>query len=75
VGLRGRADRAVPAPARARAAAARLRLQHRRAELLGGLLADSRIRLVEVAEYAALRDVDQRSVGALVTLLAGALRA
>jgi arginase len=44
------------------------------AELLGSLLGDPRIRLVEVAEYAFLRDQDQRTVGALVDLLAGALK-
>ena len=43
------------------------------AELLTALLADSRIRLIEVSEYAALRDLDQRHAGALVDLLAGAL--
>ena len=44
------------------------------ADLLGVLLRDPRIRIVELSELAALRDVDQRSVGALVELLAGALR-
>ncbi|HEY7518629.1 MAG TPA: arginase family protein [Methylomirabilota bacterium] len=43
------------------------------AELLEALLADSRVRLVEVSEYASLRDLDQRHVGALVDLLTGAL--
>jgi arginase len=42
-------------------------------ELLGGLLRDPRIRIIEVAEYASLRDADQRSVGALVDLLASSL--
>ena len=44
------------------------------AELLGSLLADPRIRLLELAEYAVLRDQEQRAVGALVDLLAGTLR-
>jgi arginase len=44
------------------------------AELLGVLLRDSRIRIVEVSEYASLRDVDQRAVAALVDLLADGLR-
>jgi arginase len=43
------------------------------AELLGVLLRDSRIRLIEVSEYAALRDLDQRCVGNLVDLLAEGL--
>jgi arginase len=43
-------------------------------ELLGGLLRDPRVRLIEVAEYASLRDTDQRSVGALVDLLASSLQ-
>jgi arginase family enzyme len=38
------------------------------------LLADPRIRLVEISEYAALRDQDQRSVEKLVGLLADALK-
>lgn len=45
------------------------------AELLGALLRDPRIRLVEISEYAALRDVDQRCAGALVDLLAEVLKA
>jgi arginase family enzyme len=44
-------------------------------ELLGVLLRDPRVRVVEVAEYAALRDLDQRSAGALVDLLVESLRA
>jgi arginase len=44
------------------------------AELLGGLLGDPRIRIIEVTEYAALRDLDQRYVGKLVDLLAAGLR-
>ncbi len=43
-------------------------------ELLGPILGDPRVQIVEVAEYASLRDTDQRSVGALVDLLAGSLR-
>jgi arginase len=43
-------------------------------ELLGGLLRDPRIRIIEVAEYASLRDADQRSVGALVDLLVDSLK-
>lgn len=43
-------------------------------ELLGVLLGDPRIRIIEVAEYASLRDQDLRSVGALVDLLAGSLK-
>jgi arginase len=45
------------------------------AELLEVVLADPRIRLIEISEYASLRDVDQRSVGALVDLLTGVLPA
>ena len=43
-------------------------------ELLGVLLGDPRVRLVEIAEYAALRDLEQRHVRALVDLLVGSLR-
>jgi arginase len=43
-------------------------------ELLGSLLQDPRVRLLEVAEYASLRDTDQRSVGALVDLLTSSLQ-
>jgi arginase len=43
------------------------------AELLGGLLGDPRLRLLEVAEYALLRDHDQRTAGALADLLAASL--
>ena len=38
-------------------------------------LADPRIRLVEVSEYASLRDLEQRHVAALVDVLVGALPA
>jgi arginase len=44
------------------------------AELLSALLRDPRIRLVEVSEYAALRDVDQRYAGELVELLSEGLK-
>ena len=43
-------------------------------ELLGTLLADTRIRLLEVTEYASLRDGDRRSATWLADLLAGTLR-
>jgi arginase len=43
--------------------------------LLGVLLRDPRVRLIEISEYAALRDLDLRHVGALVDLLAGGLSA
>jgi arginase len=42
--------------------------------LLEVLLHDPRIRLIELAEYASLRDRDQRCVGTLVDLLADALK-
>jgi arginase len=45
------------------------------AELLGVILKDPRVRLVEVSEYASLRDFDRSQVGRLVELLAGVLRA
>lgn len=44
------------------------------AELLGVLLQDPWIRIIEVAEYAALRDLDQGWVGKLVDLLAEGLK-
>jgi arginase len=43
-------------------------------ELLGALLGDPRIRIIEVTEYAALRDLDQRYISKLVDLLAEGLR-
>lgn len=43
------------------------------AELLGVVLKDPRVRLVEVSEYAALRDLDQRHVGQLIDVLAAGL--
>lgn len=42
-------------------------------ELLGTLLADPRIRVIEVTEYASLRDADRRSAGRLTDLLAETL--
>ncbi len=42
-------------------------------ELLGALLRDPRIRIIEVAEYASLRDLDRHHVGKLVDLLADGL--
>ncbi len=45
------------------------------AELLEVIMADPRIRLVEVSEYASLRDLDHRHAAALVDLLARALPA
>jgi arginase family enzyme len=44
------------------------------AALLGPILRDPRIRLIELAEYASLRDHDRRGVGTLVNLLADALK-
>lgn len=44
------------------------------AELLGVLLGDPRIRIIEVAEYASLRDLDQRCVGTLIDVLAEGLK-
>ncbi len=43
-------------------------------ELLGPLLGDQRIRIVEVTEYASLRDVARRHVKQITDLLAGMLR-
>jgi arginase len=42
-------------------------------ELLGPLLSDQRIRIIEVTEYASLRDFGRRHVKQIVDLLAGAL--
>jgi arginase family enzyme len=42
-------------------------------ELLGVFLKDPRIRLIEVSEYAALRDLDQVYVNKLVDLLSDGL--
>jgi arginase len=43
-------------------------------ELLGVLLSDPRLRIIEISEYAALRDVDQDCVGKLVDVLAQGLK-
>ncbi len=43
-------------------------------ELLGVLLSDPRIRIIEVSEYAGLRDLDQRYVSTLVDLLSEGLK-
>ena len=43
-------------------------------ELLGVLLKDPRVRIIEVSEYAALRDLDQLWVNKLVDLLADGLK-
>lgn len=42
-------------------------------ELIGTLLQDRRVRLIEISEYASLRDIDQSSVRKLIQLLAGKL--
>jgi arginase family enzyme len=42
-------------------------------ELMGVFLKDSRIKLIEVSEYAALRDLDQVYVNRLVDLLSDGL--
>jgi len=42
-------------------------------ELLGPLLGDRRIRIIEVTEYASLRDFSRRHVQQITDLLAGAL--
>jgi arginase family enzyme len=41
--------------------------------LLRPLLADPRIRVIEVAEYASLADPDRHAVGRLIDVLAGSL--
>jgi arginase len=43
-------------------------------ELLGIILADARVRIIEVAEYASLRDLDQSSVSRIGDLLAAGLK-
>lgn len=43
-------------------------------KLLSAILADPRIRIIEVAEYASLRDLDQIYASAIVELLASALK-
>jgi hypothetical protein len=42
--------------------------------LLGGLLSDPRIRIIEGSEYASLRDLDWGCVSKLVDLLAKGLK-
>ena len=44
------------------------------AELLGVVLKDPRIRVIEISEYAALRDLDQQWVNKLVDLLAAGMK-
>jgi arginase family enzyme len=44
------------------------------ADLLGVLLNDARIRIIEISEYATLRDLDRRCVTKLVDLLSHALK-
>jgi arginase family enzyme len=43
-------------------------------ELLGPLLSDQRIRIIEITEYASLRDFARRHIKQIADLLAGALR-
>ena len=43
-------------------------------ELLGVLLKDPRVRIIEISEYAALRDFEQVSAGKLVDMLCQALK-
>lgn len=43
-------------------------------ELLNVLMPDPRVRLIEVTEYASLRDLEQTSVSRIVDLLAAALK-
>jgi hypothetical protein len=43
-------------------------------ELLAVLLKDPRVRLVEVSEYASLRDLDRRAIGRLVEMLTPGLK-
>jgi arginase len=43
-------------------------------ELLGALLADTRVRIIEVTEYASFRDLDQSAVARIVELLAAGLK-
>jgi arginase family enzyme len=42
--------------------------------LLGTILADSRLRIIEVTEYASLRDLDQSYISRIVELLAAGLK-
>jgi arginase family enzyme len=43
-------------------------------ELLGIILADARVRIIEVTEYASLRDLDQSSVLRIGELLEAGLK-
>jgi arginase len=43
-------------------------------ELLGTILADSRVRIIEVTEYASLRDFDQSYISRIVELLAAGMK-
>ena len=43
-------------------------------EMLGALLRDNRVRIVEISEYASLRDLDQASVHKLIAMFAGNLQ-
>jgi arginase family enzyme len=42
-------------------------------ELLAPVLADARVRAIEIAEYASLRDLDGTHVGSLIDLLGAGL--
>ncbi|HXH13370.1 MAG TPA: arginase family protein [Alphaproteobacteria bacterium] len=43
-------------------------------ELLGTILEDSRLRIIEVAEYASLRDLDRSAVAKIIDILAAGLQ-
>jgi hypothetical protein len=43
-------------------------------ELLGAALTDSRVRIIKMAEYASLHDLDQSNVSVIVDLLAATLK-
>ena len=43
-------------------------------ELLSTILSDSRIRLIEVTEYASLRDLERTFVSRIIDLLAATLK-
>jgi arginase len=43
-------------------------------DLLGPILTDARLRIIEVTEYASLRDFDQRAVSSIVELLTAGLK-
>ena len=44
------------------------------AEVLGAVLNDHRVRIVEISEYASLRDLDRVQVSKLMEMFSGALR-